>query len=180
MVNYIFLLFRLMVHGHGNFATHLTRQLTKKKTRIIHPKSGSRDRLAAVTRIGTSLRSPSWWEVGSVSHPTPASSTIWSLEPALTGTWSKLRRTTLISVRSKWNSDDFIHLPFTDLPELLVRRSTSCGFAHLTATLSGSLMSWEMLSERMWPTFWKCTSSSLSFSTSSIWGRPCSWVFKSC
>ena len=112
MVNYIFLLFRLMVHGHGNFATHLTRQLTKKKTRIIHPKSGSRDRLAAVTRIGTSLRSPSWWEVGSVSHPTPASSTIWSLEPALTGTWSKLRRTTLISVSSKWNNDDFFSSPF--------------------------------------------------------------------
>merc|ERR1711860_319970 len=61
----------------------------------------------------------------------------------------------------------------TDTLVLPAKRFISCGFAHRTATLSGSSTSCETSKTKMSPMFWRCTYSSLSSFTSSTSEQQC-------
>lgn len=63
------------------------------------------------------------------------------------------------------------------LSKLCLLRYISSGYAQHTASLSGSLMCYEMLSARMSLMSLRCIFSSLSSSINLIWGQLCWWVF---
>ena len=97
-----------------------------------------------VTKTGTNSRSQSWLVAVLESLPMPPSSMTSCLEP-----------------------------PLTDTLVWPARKFTFSGSVLHIDTLNGSLMYSEMWREKMSLTCWRCTSSSLSFSTSLTCEPPC-------